>query len=182
MISRVGQANMRSWHKRFSVIAGFVILLLLVALSTAILRHQLAVQVGHQAWFSHSKRVVQALRDTQSLLKDAETAQRGYLYTGEPEYLRPYEFAASEIDSRLHDLAVAVGDNPQEQAQVGQIDSLVRQKMSEIKHSLAMFQAGDTAVAKAEVMSGNGLMIMDQIRSLVGQMEQNESALSESRR
>jgi CHASE3 domain sensor protein len=107
---------MRSTHKRFGVIAGFLILLLLLVLNTAVLRYQLAVQVGHQAWFSHSKRVVQALRDTESLLKDAETGQRGYLYTGKIEYLAPYRFASAEIDSRLHDLALAVGDNPREQA------------------------------------------------------------------
>jgi PAS domain S-box-containing protein len=176
------QGNMRSWHKRFGVIAGFVILLLLLGLSTTVLRYQLALQVGHQAWFSHSKRVVQALRDTESLLIDAETAQRGYLYTGRVEYLAPYHFATAEIETRLHDLTVAVGDNPQEQGHVGELRALTRQKLDEIGQTIALVQNGDPAGAKTMVMSGIGFSIMEKIRSQVGRMEQGESTLSEQRR
>ncbi len=173
---------MRSMQKRFGVIAGFLILLLLLVLNTAVLRYQLAVQVGHQGWFSHSKRVVQALRDTESLLKDAETGQRGFLYTGKIEYLAPYRVASAQIDSRLHDLAVAVGDNPGEQRQVADLRTLVHQKLAEVAQTVSLFQSGDTAGAKALVMSDNGFVIMENIRTLVGRMEQEESSLSELRR
>ena len=173
---------MRSMHKRFGVIAGFLILLLLLVLNTAVLRYQLAVQVDHQGWFSHSKRVVQALRDTQSLLKDAETGQRGFLYTGKLEYLSPYRVASTQIDSRLHDLAVAVGDNPREQTQVADLRVLAHQKLAEIAQTVSLFQSGDTAGAKALVMSDNGFVIMENIRALVGRMEQEESSLGELRR
>lgn len=80
---------MHSIHKRFGVIAGFLILLVLLAVNAAVLRHQLSVQVGNQEWFSHSRRVVQELRNTESLVRDAETGQRGYLYTERPGYLAP---------------------------------------------------------------------------------------------
>ncbi|MGC2400238.1 MAG: CHASE3 domain-containing protein [Acidobacteriaceae bacterium] len=173
---------MRSWHKRFGVIAGFVILLLLLILNTTVLRHQLAVQVEHQGWFSHSKRVVQALRDAESLIKDAETSQRGYLYTGRAEYLAPYRFASTQIDSRLRELAVDVGDNPQEQAQVAQLTLLAHQKLADITQTISLFEAGKAGDAQALVMSGSGFILMEKIRLLVAQMEQGESALSELRR
>ncbi len=173
---------MRSMHKRFGVIAGFLILLLLLVLNTAVLRYQLAVQVDHQGWFSHSKRVVQALRDTQSLLKDAETGQRGFLYTGKLEYLSPYRVASAQIDSRLYDLAVAVGDNHREQTQVADLRVLAHQKLAEIAQTVSLFQSGDTAGAKALVMSDNGFVIMENIRALVRRMEQEESSLGELRR
>jgi PAS domain S-box-containing protein len=173
---------MRSWHKRFGVIAGFVILLLLLVLNTTILRHQLAVQVEHQGWFSHSKRVLQALRDTESLIKDAETSQRGYLYTGRAEYLAPYRAASTQIDSHLRELAGDVGNNPQEQAQVAQLALLSHRKLAEVAQTISLFEAGDAGRAQAQVMSGAGFMLMENIRALVAQMEQNESALSELRR
>ena len=44
---------MRSMQKRLGVIAGFLVILVLLAINTAILRRQLAVQVGNQEWFSH---------------------------------------------------------------------------------------------------------------------------------
>jgi PAS domain S-box-containing protein len=173
---------MRSIHRRFSVFAGFLILLLLLAINTVILRHQLAVQVSNQGWFSHSKRLVQELRDTESLLKDAETGQRGFLYTGKPEYLAPYRFASTQIDSHLQVLAALVGDNPRQQTQVADLRVLVHQKLAEVAETISLFQSGNTSGAKAVVMSDNGFLIMEKIRSLVGRMEQEESSLGELRR
>src|SRR6202034_572581 len=112
---------MRSTYKRLGVIAGFLVILALLAINTAILRHQLAVQVGNQEWFSHSRRVVQELRTTESLLKDAETGQRGYLYTEKPDYLAPYNLATGQIDSHLDHLTVEIGDNPRQQIQVANL-------------------------------------------------------------
>src|SRR3984957_268096 len=106
---------MRAIHKRFGIIAGFVILLVLLAINTVVLRHQLATQVGNQAWFSRSRRVAQELRNTDSLLKDAETGQRGYLYTGKIGYLAPYNLAVAQIDSHLEHLNAEIGDNPAQQ-------------------------------------------------------------------
>ena len=106
---------MRSIHKRFSIIAGFGILLILLAINTAVLRHQLAIQVGNQEWFSRSRRVLQELKNTESLLKDAEAGQRGYLYTGKLEYLAPYTLAVAQIDSHIENLTRQIGDDPREQ-------------------------------------------------------------------
>src|SRR5271167_131469 len=108
---------MRSIHKRFGVIAGFAILLVLLATNTAVLRHQLAMQVGNQEWFSRSRRVLQELRNTESVVKDAETGQRGYLYTGKLDYLAPYDLAVAQIDAHLKNLSAEIGDNPAQQTE-----------------------------------------------------------------
>ncbi len=53
-------------------------------------------------------------KNTESLLKDAEAGQRGYLYTGKLEYLAPYTLAVAQIDLHLANLAEQIGDNPRE--------------------------------------------------------------------
>ncbi len=173
---------MHSIHKRLGVVAGFSIILLLLAINTAVLRHQLAVQVDHQEWFSHSRRVLQELKNTESLLKDAETGQRGYLYTGESGYLAPYSLATAQIDSHLQNLAAEIGDNPGQQAQVATLRSLIHQKLAELAKTISLFQSGDAAGAKTLVMSGRGLDIMESIRSLASRMEQEEISVGELRR
>jgi PAS domain S-box-containing protein len=173
---------MRSMHKRLGVIAGFLIILVLLAINTAILRRQLAVQVGNQEWFSHSRRVVQELRNTESLVKDAETGQRGYLYTGKLDYLAPYGLATTQIDSHLENLAGQVGDNPGRQTQVAKLRVQIHQKLAELAKTISLFQSGDAAGAKALVMSDQGFQVMESIRSLVSQMEQEETSLGEQRR
>jgi PAS domain S-box-containing protein len=172
----------RSIHKSFGVIAGFLVLLLLLAVNTAILRHQLAVQVGNQEWFSRSRRVLQELKSTESLLKDAESGQRGYLYTGKLDYLAPYNLATAQIDAHLESLVAQVGDNPRQQTEVAGLRVLIHQKLAELANAIALFQAGDTDAAKALVMSDKGFNLMENIRSLVGQMEQEEISVGELRR
>jgi PAS domain S-box-containing protein len=173
---------MRSIHKRLGVITGFLIILALLAINTAILRHQLAVQVGNQEWFSHSRRVVQELRNTESLVKDAETGQRGYLYTGKLDYLAPYNLAVGQIDSHLDHLTVEIGDNSRQQIQVANLRVLIHQKLAELAQTISLYQSGDTAGAKALVTSDKGFKIMEGIRSLVSQMEQEETRVGELRR
>ncbi len=173
---------MRSFQKRFAVIGGFLILLVLVAINTAVLRHQLATQVGNQEWFSRSRRVVQELRSTESLIKDAETGQRGYLYTGKLDYLAPYNLAVAQIDAHLQKLNAEIGDNPAQQTQAANLRVLVHQKLDELAHTVSLFQSGNTEGAKAFVMSDLGLHIMENVRSLVKQMEEEETSIGDLRR
>jgi PAS domain S-box-containing protein len=173
---------MRSMHKRFGVIGGFVVVLVLLAINTAVLRHQLATQVGNQEWFSRSRRVLQELRNTDSLLKDAETGQRGYLYTGKVDYLAPYRLAAAQIDAHLQNLNAEIGDNPAQQAAAANLRVLVHQKLDELAQTISLFQSGDAEGAKALVMSDQGFHIMESIRSLIKQMEQEETSVGDLRR
>jgi PAS domain S-box-containing protein len=138
--------------------------------------------VGNQEWFSRSRRVLQELRNTESLLKDAETGQRGYLYTGKLDYLAPYSLAVAQIDSHLQNLTAEIGDNPPQQTKVANLRVLVHQKLAELAQTISLFQSGDTAGAKALVTSDQGFKIMESIRSLFGQMEQEETSVGDLRR
>ncbi len=173
---------MRSIHKRFGVIGGFFILLALLAINTAVLRHQLATQVGNQEWFSRSRRVLQELRNSESLVRDAETGQRGYLYTGKVDYLAPYNVAVAQIDAHLQNLSAEIGDNPAQQSQEANLRVLVHQKLDELAQTIKLFQSGDAEGAKTMVMSDQGFHIMESIRSLVKQMEQEETSVGDLRR
>src|SRR5580765_974694 len=57
--------------------------LLLSTLNTRQLRDE-------SANVAHSSELLLALDNVLSLVKDAETGQRGYVITGKPEYLEPY--------------------------------------------------------------------------------------------
>jgi PAS domain S-box-containing protein len=174
--------TMRSMQKRFGVIGGFVVVLVLLAINTAVLLHQLATQVGNQEWFSRSRRVVQEFRNTDSLLKDAETGQRGYLYTGKIDYLTPYNLAATQIDSHLQHLNAEMGDNSAQQTEAANLRVLVHQKLDELAQTISLFQSGDAEAAKALVMSDQGFRVMESIRSLIKQMEQEETSVGDLRR
>jgi PAS domain S-box-containing protein len=173
---------MRSMHKRFGVIAGFLALLVLLVINTVIVRHQLAVQVGNQEWFSHSRRVVQELRITEALVKDAETGQRGFLYTGKENYLLPYDRATAQMDGHLQNLIDLIGDNPKEQSEAADLRVLIHKKLAELARTISLFRSGDAPGAKALVVSDQGFNLMEGIRALAEKMEQEENLVGNARR
>src|ERR1700757_1215568 len=53
--------------------------------------------VYNNGWVQHTFQVISELETTMSLMKDAETGQRGYLITHDRSYLEPYNRALNEI-------------------------------------------------------------------------------------
>src|SRR5262245_1244856 len=109
---------MRVTYKRFSVIAGFAVLLVVLLMSTAMTRQRLAVQDSNQAWVTHTQQVMLELATVDSLLKDAETGQRGFLYTGELRYLAPYNTALSQLAPHIDKLASLTAENPRQKVHI----------------------------------------------------------------
>ncbi len=101
----IRQLPMQTSYQRLSVTLGFTLLLSLLIVNAVITRRQLGVQVGDQFWVTHTQQTLLELSRTESLMKDAETGQRGFLYTGDPKYLAPYDLAVGEVTGHIDRLA-----------------------------------------------------------------------------
>ncbi len=108
-----------------------------------------------------------------SVIKDAETGQRGYLLTGEDRYLQPYNDAQAAVDTRLNALQALAASDPAARPHVALIDSLVAQKLAELQHTIDLRRAGDMKGAMSVVMSDRGKSLMDRIRAEAGALEDN---------
>jgi PAS domain S-box-containing protein len=172
---------MQSFFKRFSVIAGFAILLVVLIGNGLVTRRELGLQIASQNRVSETRLILLELEKTESLLKDAETGQRGFLYTGNPKYLVPYDLARSQIDSHLDELVRLTGSNSHQQASLAELRSLVHEKLNELAQTISLYRAGKAGQARSLVLSDFGLMIMEHIRQVVGQIAQEESSLETAR-
>jgi PAS domain S-box-containing protein len=172
---------MRVIYKRFSVIAGFAVLLAVLVFSAGITRRQIDVQDSSQARVEHTQDVLLELARFESLLKDAETGQRGYLYTADASYLAPYNAAVAQGDPHIDQLAELVADNPRQRERVEKLRVLKKEKLDELAQTIALAQAGKQEQARAIVMSDKGKQIMDDIRAVVDEMVSDERALETSR-
>ncbi len=163
-------------YKRFTVLIGFTVLLAVLLANTVVTRSQLAVQNSNQAWVDHTQQVVLELVTVESLLKDAEAGQRGFLYTEEKGYLDPYNAARSQLDANMSKLAELTTD-PVQQARMAMLRRLTRQKQDEMAHTIELVQQGKQKEAKAVVLSNVGDLTMANIRSIVQEMRQAEDSL-----
>ena len=71
----------------------------------------------------HTDQVVSADRELTTLTVDLETGLRGYLYTGNDEFLQPYNNAASTMDSKIAALSQLVSNKKAQQDQIDSIQS-----------------------------------------------------------
>ncbi len=108
-----------------------------------------------------------ALLNFQQTLVDAETGQRGFLLTGNANYLRPYDQARRRLTGYMHDLSVNLGRTAQGREVYAGLAGLAREKMTELSTTLALFQSGKEAAALSIVRSDFGVDRMDRIRSAV---------------
>ena len=172
---------MKTLYRRYSVVAGFALLLLLLAGNAWVIRRQVDSQVENHAWFSHSQQVLFELSQTESLIKDAETGQRGYLYTEDPQYLGDYQNAVHLVAPKIDKMAQLTADNPRQQERVARLRALSQAKLHELTQTISLFQSGKRDDAKALVLSDEGLLLMNDIRKVNGEMVGEEQSLAATR-
>jgi PAS domain S-box-containing protein len=168
-------------YKRFSVITGFLILVLLLVANAFVLRRQLGIQVDRQVWVLHSRQVLSELEQIQRLVRDAETGQRGYLYTGDRKYLAPFEAAVSEVNPHIDQLEKLTADNSRQQARIPTLRSICAKKLAELSQTVSLHKSGKPDQAKAIVLSDSGRLYMNEIDQIVSEMNQEEDSLESLR-
>ncbi len=106
-----------------------------------------------------------------SLVKDAETGQRGYIYTGDESYLAPYNAAIPKIKALSSQVDPVFDDTKVGSDLKDQLDSLIEKKLNELAGTVALRQAGKTTEVRARVETGVGKDLMESIRSTISQLE-----------
>jgi PAS domain S-box-containing protein len=167
--------------RNLGVAIAFLLLAILLIGNAFVTRTQLAIQTGRQAWVVHSREVELEIEHTQNLLEDAESGQRGYLYTGDPTYLAPYKQALEQWNKQIEDLTRLTADNPRQAANVVELRDLASRKFDEMARTIALSNAGKLDQASSVVLTGHGLELMQQLHRIIGRMEQEEAALEDLR-
>jgi CHASE3 domain sensor protein len=128
-----------------------------------------------------SLQTLEALDTVMSTLKDAETGQRGFLLTGNENYLVHYERAIRELPADFMALTKATSVSPQFRDRLDQMERLSKAKMEELGQVIALKRAGNADAAIALVRSDRGKVLMDGLRVIAAQIFAEERAEALSR-
>jgi PAS domain S-box-containing protein len=108
------------------------------------------------------------------LVVDAETGQRGYLITGDPVYLDPYQQATSQIDARLAKLGRLTKDSAPQQGKMNELRRIEQEELALLRRTIQLDKEGRDLEAGQLVLSGVGRQKMDELRHVVADMEREE--------
>jgi CHASE3 domain sensor protein len=115
------------------------------------------------------------LRKLLSELQDAETGQRGYLLTGDEAYLEPYRTALGQIATSVGTLQQLATGNAGQQHQLATMQPLIAAKLAELKQTIDLRRNAGFDAALKLVTTNEGKTVMDQIRTILGDLDQQES-------
>src|SRR5258708_2503765 len=126
----------RNWTFGRKIGAGFAfagVTVLLVAVAGYQSTHRL---IENDALVSDTHQVRSELSNLLSLLKDAETGQRGFDFTCDDTYLEPYEAALTAVGKTFEDLRKLTSDNPNQQRRLEAVRPLIDAKLAELKATI----------------------------------------------
>ncbi|MCV4340989.1 response regulator [Pseudomonas capsici] len=126
-------------------------------------------------WVEHTDRVLNSTNRAMKLSIDMETGMRGFLLTGQENFLDPYEVAKPLLKAELKNLEELVVDNPTQVDRFRRLSTLQEewghfaQEMIEMRR-----QNGDFVLA---TRAGRGKRITDEIRTEYDQVVSMEQQL-----
>lgn len=116
------------------------------------------------------REVRSAAADLLSTLKDAETGQRGFVITGEASFREPYDDALKAVAERQKALEEKAARFPHYAERTPGIRRLVSEKLIELAETVEAVAQGNAAEAVAQVKTDRGRIIMDELRTELGDM------------
>jgi len=134
------------------------------------------------AWVEHTHEVLSRLELLLAAVTDAETAERGYVITGDESYLEPYRKSAGVAAVQASRLRELTADNHVQQQRLDSVVPLVSDRLAELRSVIELRRSQGYAAAQSEILTGKGKEFHDRIRGLIDEMKGTETSLLQERR
>lgn len=125
-----------------------------------------------------SNQIIKDLDNVFSLVKDAETGQRGYLLTGDQVFLEPYTKSKDKISGALDQLSSEISNTATQSKNLEKLKSSVNDRLEILEKNLND-KKNKNAVTTQQLLAGKSYM--DNIRSTVSTMQNEEKLILQSR-
>lgn len=126
---------------------------------------------------NNTLQTINLIKDLHRELAAAESSQRGYLLTTDPEYLEPYHQTLGSIDELLHKLSESSTELPVQKERFKTLYQHVRDKIHEMQRIVALTDRDKIIAAIRQVKTDEGIELMRAISQLIKEMEHEEFAL-----
>ncbi|HUD29942.1 MAG TPA: CHASE3 domain-containing protein, partial [Novosphingobium sp.] len=173
--SRVAPTSKRGFDPRSAF--GLVVAVLFFIASGTVAYLNVRTLRDDSQKIAHSHEVIVAMNDLMTAVQDAETGQRGYLLTGKDKYLEPYTAALAAVDARFDAIGTLTRDNPDQQSRLAPLRHHIDAKLAELRETIDTRRTAGSAAALALVDTDRGKIEMDEVRTQLSSMRQEEARL-----
>jgi diguanylate cyclase (GGDEF)-like protein len=166
---------MRRWLLTLNPAIGLLVLFM-VLITNAAITYRNGLLLGE-----YSRNAAQALNSSrlvvelQGRLVDAETSQRGFIITGNADYLEAYNEALTSLTPTFMELYQYTSHDTNWELRLDALQALVFLKFRELQMSIELRRRSGFAAAQKLTMTNEGKRTMDRIRKLIGEFRSDEA-------
>ncbi|GEM_PF-216769 len=173
----------RRFNIRTKILAGYLFILVCLGLSLLAVSAQVrSLQEANAFISNHDIAVHDQVSALEKHLLDMETGQRGYLLTGNRDYLQPYNDGYTNWEGSYGLLYELVADNPSQQENLQVIRANVERWITDMGEATIKLQDAGKKDQILSYFQGNaGKLAMDQLRTQLDTFRQTEKALTDTR-
>lgn len=157
-----------------NLLIGFGASLVILTISSVASFVSIRNLLGSAELVKHTNETIDLLNTVNAALVDAETGQRGFLLTGEVEFLSPYESSRVRAASALARVRELTADNPAQQSSLKTFGVFVDDRFHYLDISIEDMRNGKE-INVSNLRRGREIMV--DVRSLIDTMQQRERTL-----
>lgn len=125
----------------------------------------------------HTNRVMLVNQRILNEALDIESGARGYVISGNEQFLTSYKSAAADIQNLVDSLRQLTGNHPSQQVRIDSLEKLVEQSLQLRNTFIRLRKENGPETALREVAKGQGLAISNQMRSVIDAIEEEQAQL-----
>ena len=134
------------------------------------------------SWVTHSYAVIQKLETVKAELTDAETGVRGYILTNDFRFLKPYHSGSRRVRPLFVELQALTRDNKKYRKKIDTLGNLIDRRLASLSNAIVDFQTGGYKISTQVLAPGEAnKLIMDSVRTLIADLQEQESRLVRKR-
>ncbi len=165
-----------TWPLDKKIVAGIGLALALLVAIGVVQHRTIQSLVEADRWVTHTNAVLTELEGAYSAIQDVESRGRGYVAMGQERFAGQIEVSILDAQGHLRAFRKLTADDPRQQRDLGRLEPLAKRKIAFMLRLIALRRDQGLAAAQELLNGGEGLSVMEEIRSLVDAMRAEEDA------
>ena len=159
---------------RKATMAGLGLIVLFLLFNVLVSQRNTQRLIENQSRVVRTQEVLTTLEAVLARVTEAETAERGFLITGDEDYLKSYQLAIDRTEKTLDRLSTLAGGDGPRHNRIAALKERVEARFDELRRAIAAQRAEGFDAAKHSVSTNQGRRLMNEMRGLVGEMQDEE--------
>lgn len=159
------------------IFMGFTAIIILIAVVSIFSFYYSDKRISTSQLVKHTNDILSEAEQTLSLVKDIESGGRGYIITGDSNYLAYFTIAQKNIFTHVKNLKEFTKDNPVQQVRIDSLSALVDKRINFSRQAIALRNEKGADAANRLIATREGNFYTISIRHIIASIQQQENSL-----